>query len=131
MPNRTDERQWLLLRDELTGEPKGYVNAHGETRDADAETRQRIAGAFSRELLVRDGEVVEELGMCFDGVCSIGPADPSHDALVLRNLGALSGLRPERIPPTGGQPDSAATPDPQVPRSGPRAYNGERQTGCP
>jgi hypothetical protein len=37
--------------------------------------------------------------MCFDGVCSIGPSDPAHDALVLKNLGALAGLRPERADP--------------------------------
>ena len=91
----TDE-EWLVLRDEMTDEPVGYVNAHGETRDTDPATAERVGQAFSRELLVQDGEVVEELGMCFGGVCSIGPADPAHDALVLKNLGALTGLRPER-----------------------------------
>ncbi len=93
---RNDDGGWLLLRDELTEEPVGYVNAHGETRETDPATAERVERAFARELLVQDDEVVEELGMCFDGVCSIGPGDPAHDALVLKNLGSLAGLRPER-----------------------------------
>jgi hypothetical protein len=91
-----------VLRDELTEEPVGYINAHGETRDTDPGTTERVERAFARELLVQNDEVVEELGMCFDGVCSIGPGDPAHDALVLKNLGALAGLRPERTEPEDG-----------------------------
>jgi hypothetical protein len=78
----------------MTGETAGYIDREGNTRATDPEVEERVRNAFDRELLVRDGDVVEELGICFDGVCSIGPGDPAHDALVLRNLGALTGLRP-------------------------------------
>jgi len=84
------------LIDEMTDQKVGYVDTTGGTKATDPQTSQRVQDAFSRDLLVQDGEVVEELGMCFDGVCAIGPADPAHDALVLKNLGALTGLRPER-----------------------------------
>jgi hypothetical protein len=81
----------------MTGEPKGFITANGATRDTDAETRRKVLDAFSADLLVKDGEVPEEFGgVCFDGVCSIGPTDPAHNRLVLQNLGALTGLRPER-----------------------------------
>ena len=92
----TSDHEWYVLKDEMTDEPAGLIDADGNTRDADPETETRVRQAFNRELLVRDGEVVEELGMCFEGVCSIVPGDPEHDALVLRNLGALTGLRPEK-----------------------------------
>lgn len=88
-------RDWYLLKDETTDETVGYIDTEGNTRETDAETTARVREAFDRDLIVQDDEVVDELGMCFDGVCSIGPADPGHDALVLRNLGALTGLRPE------------------------------------
>jgi hypothetical protein len=94
--NSDHAEEWFVLKDEMTDSAVGFVDASGHTRDTDAETAQRVTQAFSRELLVQEGEVVEELGICFDGVCSIGPTDPAHDALVLRNLGALTGLRPER-----------------------------------
>lgn len=75
----------------------GRITADGEVRDADDETTAKVREAFSRDLIVKDNEVVEELGgVCFDGVCTVGPADPAHNAMVLRNLGALTGLRPER-----------------------------------
>lgn len=97
-----------MLRDEMTDESVGYVDTSGRTKETTPEVAQRVADAFSRELLVEEGEVIEELGMCFDGVCSIGPADPEHDALVLRNLGALTGLRPERPDESGDTPDPGA-----------------------
>lgn len=93
---QTDNHEWYVLKDELTDKPAGLIDADGNTRETDSETEARVRQAFNRELLVRDGEVLEDLGMCFDGVCSIGPSDPEHDALVLRNLGALAGLRPEK-----------------------------------
>ena len=96
MQNDDAGREWLVLKDEMTEETVGYVDASGHVKDADPATEQRVKDAFARDLLVQDGEVVEELGMCFDGVCAIRPVDPGHDALVLRNLGALTGLRPER-----------------------------------
>lgn len=78
----------------MTGETAGYIDDKGNTRETTPDTAERARKAFSRELLVRDGDVVEELGICFDGICSIGPGDAKHDALLLRNLGALIGLRP-------------------------------------
>lgn len=95
-----------MLKDEVTDEPAGLIDAHGNTRDADPETEERVRQAFACDLLVREGEVVEEFGICFDGVCSIGPNDPGHDALVLRNLGALTGLRP--VSPAGEDDPAAA-----------------------
>lgn len=91
----TPSEEWYILRDEATDQPVGYISDSGDTRDADAATTERVYRAFQTHLLVQDGNVVEELGMCFDRVCSIGPADPEHDQMVLRNLGALTGLRPE------------------------------------
>lgn len=80
----------------MTEEDKGFIATDGETRGTDEVTAGKVREAFARDLLVKDDEVVAELGgVCFDGVCTIGPADPTHNALVLRNLGALTGLRPE------------------------------------
>jgi len=93
--NHHNEKTWYQVRDEMTDEPKGYVSADGETRDMDEETVKTVQDAYARDLMLKDGEVVEELGgVCFDGVCTIGPADPEHNQMVLRNLGALTGLRP-------------------------------------
>ena len=84
------------------------MTADGEVRDADADTAQKVQEAFAKDLIVKEDEVVEELGgVCFDGVCTIGPADPGHNAMVLRNLGALTGLRPERA----DDPDDRTGPE--------------------
>lgn len=100
-PDR-DDRTWYRLRDEMTGQDKGFITADGDVKDADAETTGKVVEAFGKDLIVKEGEVVEELGgVCFDGVCTVGPADPAHNAMVLRNLGALTGLRPERVEETG------------------------------
>lgn len=81
----------------MTGQEKGRITADGEVRDADNETAAKVREAFAKDLIVKEDEVVEELGgVCFDGVCTVGPSDPAHNAMVLRNLGALTGLRPER-----------------------------------
>lgn len=89
----------------MTEEDKGLIATDGETRGADEATADKVRDAFARDLLVKDDEVVAELGgVCFDGVCTIAQSDPAHNALVLRNLGALTGLRPERVdeePETG------------------------------
>lgn len=103
----TNKKDWYLLKDEMTDRTVGYIDADGNTRDTDDATEAKVREAFNRDLLVEDGEVVEELGMCFGGVCSIGPSDPGHDALVMKNLGALTGLRPE--PPT--EDDDAKEPE--------------------
>lgn len=89
----------------MTGEDKGLIAQSGETRNTDEDTARKVQDAFSRDLITMDNEVVEEMGgVCFDGVCTIGPSDPAHNALVLQNLGALTGLRPERI----DEPDEEA-----------------------
>jgi len=89
----------------MTGQDKGYISPDGETRETDEVTATKVREAFSRDLIAMENEVVEELaGVCFDGVCTIGPSDPAHNQLVLRNLGALTGLRPERI----DEPDEEA-----------------------
>lgn len=81
----------------MTGQDKGFITAGGEVREADEETTAKVRDAFAKDLIVMENEVVEEFGgVCFDGVCTIGPSDPGHNAMVLRNLGALTGLRPER-----------------------------------
>lgn len=81
----------------MTGQDRGRITADGEVMDADDETIARVREAFAQDLIVKDDEVIDELvGACFDGVCTVGPADPQHNAMVLRNLGALTGLRPER-----------------------------------
>jgi hypothetical protein len=82
----------------MTGEDKGLIAPDGTTRETDEDTTRKVRDAFSRELITMENEVVEELGgVCFDGVCTIGPSDPAHNQMVLRNLGALTGLRPEPI----------------------------------
>lgn len=82
----------------MTEEDKGFIADDGETRGVDQATAGKVQKAFGRDLMVKDDEAVAEMGgVCFDGVCAIGPADPAHNALVLRNLGALSGLRPEGV----------------------------------
>ena len=94
----------------MTGQDKGFITADGEVRDTDAETTEKVRDAFAKDLIVKDDEVVEELGgVCFDGVCTVGPADPAHNAMVLRNLGALTGLRPERAGESDGEPGPADT----------------------
>jgi hypothetical protein len=102
------EKTWYQVRDEMTDEPKGYITVDGETRDMDEQTNKTVQDAFRRGLLVQDGEVLEELGgVCFDGVCTIAPGDPEHNQMVLRNLGALTGLRPaasETDEKTGNEP---------------------------
>lgn len=101
---------WYRIRDEVTGEPKGYITADGVTRDTDPETAEKVQAAFSKDLMARENEVIEELGgVCFDGVCTIAPSDPAHHRMVLQNLGALTGLRPERIEEQG---DEAGTTHP-------------------
>ncbi len=100
----TNDDGRYVLQDEITGGTAGYIDREGNTRATNPEVEERVRNAFDHELLVHDGDVVDELGICFDGVCSIGPGDPAHDALVLRNLGALTGLRP------GAQLDPADDP---------------------
>ena len=105
-----DDRTWFRLRDEMTGQDKGYMTPDGEVRDTDPETASKVREAFAKDLMVQDGEVVAELGgVCFGDVCTVGPADAGHTAMVLRNLGALTGLRPERAGDEGDEGGSTGT----------------------
>lgn len=79
-----------------TGEIVGRLLADGSVVSDDPAVRQRVEAAFQRELLVRDGELIEELGVCFDGVETLRPGDPGHWRLVLRNLGILADVIPQR-----------------------------------
>jgi hypothetical protein len=100
-----DPDVWYQLKDEMTDQIKGYITPSGETKETDAETTEKIRKAFDTELIVKENEVVEELGgVCFDGVCTITPNDPGHNMMVLRNLGALTGLRPAEIDDEGKEP---------------------------
>ncbi|HWV23794.1 MAG TPA: hypothetical protein VNZ58_06370 [Thermomicrobiales bacterium] len=90
-----NDHEWYVLKNEATEESAGLIDAHGNTRETSPETESRVREAFAHDLTVKNGEVLEDFGMCFDGVCSITPNDPEHDALVLKNLGALTGFRPE------------------------------------
>jgi hypothetical protein len=84
------------LIDLETGLTVGQLTAAGEVVAGSADVRERVARAFRRELIVKDGELVEELGVCFAGVEVLRPGDPNHAATVVRNLGRLAGLLPCR-----------------------------------
>lgn len=77
------------MKDEITGETAGQIDADGNTGETDSDTTARLGKALDP-----GGEATEEFGICFGGVCSTGPRDPGHDALVMKHLGALTGLRP-------------------------------------
>jgi hypothetical protein len=95
------ESVWYDLVDPATERAVGQVTRDGEVRDADLEVEARVHTAFRRELLVENGELAEELGVCFAGIESVTPDDASHHDLVFRNLAVLTGLVPRRRE-TGG-----------------------------
>lgn len=82
------------LVDLATGRVVGDLTARGEVQSDDPATAERVRAAFARELLVRDGEVVAELGVCFADIETVRPGDSDHARLVMRNLGALAGVLP-------------------------------------
>lgn len=86
--------RWLDLIDLATGAVVGQMSPSGQMIVADPEVAGRIRAAFGRELLVRDGEVVAELGLCYADVETLPAGTVAHRALVLRNLAALTGYRP-------------------------------------
>ncbi|MGH2562139.1 MAG: hypothetical protein ACRDJH_24020 [Thermomicrobiales bacterium] len=81
-----------------TGNVVGEVTASGVVRADDPAVAARVRAAFGRELLVRDGAIVEELGVCFADVETVRPGDPEHARLVLMNLAALAGVLPRARP---------------------------------
>ena len=82
------------LVDLATGKVVGELTARGDVRANDPAVAERVRSAFGRELLVRDGEVVEELGVCFADIETVRPGDPEHVRLVLVNLAMLAGVVP-------------------------------------
>lgn len=80
----------------LSGDVVGRLLADGTVTSEDPVVSDAVKVAFSRELLVRDGELVEELGVCFDGVETLRPGDAGHWTLVLTHLGALAGVFAQR-----------------------------------
>jgi hypothetical protein len=83
------------LIDLETGAIAGQITDDGEVTSNRPEIVQRVADAYQRELLVRDGEVLDELGVCFEGIETIGPGHPDHPRLVLTHLGQLAGVLPQ------------------------------------
>lgn len=88
-------QEWFDLVDLSTDRVVGQITRSGRVKNTDPETTRRIMSAFDREVMVRDGTVADELGICFAGVETVTPDDSSHDELVFRNLGLLTGLVPQ------------------------------------
>lgn len=88
--------EWFDLVELETDRVVGQITRNGDVRTRDAAVASRVRDAFQRSLMARDDELVDELGVCFAGVESIGPADRAHRDLVFRNLGLLAGLLPRR-----------------------------------
>lgn len=74
------------------GEVVGAVTADGVVVAGDPLVGERVRAAFARELLVREGALVEELGVCFAGVETLRPGEPGHARAVLTHLGVLAGV---------------------------------------
>jgi hypothetical protein len=81
----------------------GVMRGDGVLVDGDDRVRELIARAFAQEAMVRDGRLVEELGVCFIDVETLRPGDPGHAKIVLQNLGRLAGY----LPRPRQEPDSA------------------------
>jgi len=82
------------LVDWRTGQVVGVLGADGVVRAADPGIARQVEAAFARELLVRDGQVIEDLGVCFADVETLRPGDPGHRRAVLRHLAALTDVMP-------------------------------------
>ena len=108
-PDHQPAPRWLDLVDLATGEIVGQLSPSGETITADPKVAERLQAAFGRALMVRDGEVVAELGICYADVETLPPGSADHRALVLRNLAALTGYLPVACPTTRGRRPSAGT----------------------
>lgn len=96
------DQTWYPLIDLATDRVVGAIRRSGEVRSDDPEVIDRIDAAFRRELLTRNGEVIEELGVCYADVVTVLPGAPAHRDLVFRNLGLLAGYLP-------GEPDGEAS----------------------
>jgi hypothetical protein len=94
VPARRGNTTWYDLVDPATDQVVGQVTRDGDVRASDPEVEQRVRAAFDRELLTRNDELAEELGVCFADIVPVLPNDDAHHDLVFRNLGALTGLIP-------------------------------------
>jgi hypothetical protein len=90
--NNEDEYDLIDLE---TGLVVGRISPTGTLSSASADVAERLARAFRQELMVKDGEVVEELGVCFADVTLLRPGEPEHATTVMRNLGKLAGVFPQ------------------------------------
>lgn len=82
------------LIDLASGEIVGRLTASGKVLSASREVEERVARAFRQELMIKDGALVEELGICFADIEVLLPGEPGHAAAVVRNLGRLAGVVP-------------------------------------
>jgi hypothetical protein len=92
--NPASEPTWYDLVDPASDRVVGQVTRDGRVRADDPEIARRVRAAFDRDLLTRDGEVAEELGVCFADIATVPPDDAAHHDLVFRNLGLITGLVP-------------------------------------
>lgn len=97
-------RRWLDLIDLATGAVVGQLSPSGEVISAAPEVTERLQAAFGRELMLRNGEVVADLGICYADVETLPPGTAAHRAHVLRNLAALTGYLPREHPNTLAEP---------------------------
>jgi hypothetical protein len=74
----------------------GQMREDGSLVSGDPVVRERVGRAFARELMVRDGELVEDLGVCFADVETLFPGDPDHALVIIQNLARLAGYLPRR-----------------------------------
>lgn len=88
------DQTWYPLIDLATDRVVGAIRRSGEVRSDDPEVVDRVRAAFRRELLTRDGEVIEELGVCYADVVTVAVGAPAHRDLVFRNLALLTGYLP-------------------------------------
>lgn len=93
-PEQWADATWYDLVDPATERVLGQVTRGGDVRSRDPDVTARVRAAFDRTLLAQDGQLAEELGVCFAGIDSVTPADAGHADLVFRNLYALTGLVP-------------------------------------
>ncbi len=97
--SETHDTVWYPLIDPATDANRGYVTRDGQIRSDDPDVVRRVTAAFDRELLMRDGAIAEELGVCFADIDTVVPDDAAHHDLVFRNLALLAGLIPgEPVP---------------------------------
>jgi hypothetical protein len=95
-PKPAREPAWYDLVDPATERVVGAVTRDGRVRSDDDGVVRLVRDAFARDLLTRDGEVAEELGVCFADIATVAEDDAAHHDLVFRNLGLLTGLVPAR-----------------------------------